>query len=120
MSTLESPFDFPENRDLMNLIYHHSPYSKKIILDYYDSRFWIVDSLSVELGRPDSRAQDSKFYKQKFPVIRIFLHWRTICKDLSWMGTGLKRVRQPRDTCRKSRNKQFSQSLTKKLWLGKF
>lgn len=29
MSTRESPFDFPENRDLMNMIYHHSPYSKK-------------------------------------------------------------------------------------------
>lgn len=28
ISTLESPFNFPENRDLMNMIYH-SPYSKK-------------------------------------------------------------------------------------------
>jgi len=30
MSTRESPFDFPENIDLINMIYHHCPYSKKL------------------------------------------------------------------------------------------
>lgn len=67
MSTLESPFDFPENRDLMKLIYHHSPYSKKIILDYYDSRFWIVDSLSVELGFRIPEPRIPNFTSKNFP-----------------------------------------------------
>ena len=67
-----------------------------------NSRYWIPDSLSVELGFripivsgipdsisciPDSTAQDSKFHLQKFPRFQN-------SNSLSWGDYGIEKLQQ--------------------------